>query len=161
MYETLYTISGIVTDTGYTPTSTLENGRRGTPEISWERQQQWNLGLDMAFLNTRINLSVDAYLIDNKDLLMTRSLPGISGYQRATENVGSIRNKGIEASLNASIIENKDFSWNASATFSLDRNEVTSLYGGRQFIYNVQDQVVQNEGNLFVGQPRNTFLVYQ
>ncbi|SHE98737.1 SusC/RagA family TonB-linked outer membrane protein [Dysgonomonas macrotermitis] len=157
MYQTLYLISGVVTETGYTPTSTLEDGRRGTPDISWEKQQQWNIGLDMVLLDSRLNLSVDAYLIDNKDLLMTRMLPGISGYQKATENVGAIRNKGFEASLNAHIIQGQDFTWDASATFSLDRNKVTSLYGGRRFIYKLQDQTVQNEGNLFVGQPRNTF----
>jgi TonB-linked SusC/RagA family outer membrane protein len=158
MPYTIYVIGGSgSSETGYTATSTLENERRGTPGITWERQRQWNVGLDMAFLNNRVNFYVDAYLIDNKDLLMSRSLSGISGYKRATENIGAIRNKGIEFSWNAALIRSNDFEWNFSGSFSLDRNKVTRLAGGLNEIWSLTDQRINNEGNLIVGQPRNTY----
>jgi len=159
MPYTIYVVGGSGTsETGYTPSSSLENERRGTPDITWEKQQQWNVGLDMGFLRDRITLSVDAYLIDNKDLLMSRSLSGITGYRRATENVGAIRNRGIELSLNAAILKTPDFEWNVSGSFSLDRNKVTRLAGGLSEIWNIDnDQRIQNEGNLIVGRSRNTY----
>lgn len=62
-YLSLYNVSYTGTsDTGYT-NSFVSNGRRGTPDISWEKQKQWNLGVDMAFLQNRVRLSVDAFLI--------------------------------------------------------------------------------------------------
>lgn len=62
-YLSLYNVSYTGTsDTGYT-NSFVSNGRRGTPDISWEKQKQWNLGADMAFLQNRVRLSVDAFLI--------------------------------------------------------------------------------------------------
>ena len=64
-YMSLYNVSYTGTaDTGYT-NSFVSNGRRGTPDIGWEKQQQWNLGVDMGFLNNRIRFSADAFYIKN------------------------------------------------------------------------------------------------
>ena len=66
----------------------VPKGRRGTKDITWESQRQFNVGVDMGFLNGRITASLDAFLIKNKDLLMTRSLPLTSGFSSAVENIG-------------------------------------------------------------------------
>lgn len=106
----------------------VPKGRRGTKDITWESQRQFNVGVDMGFLNGRITASLDAFLIKNKDLLMTRSLPLTSGFSSAVENIGAIENKGIEFSMNAKLIETRDFLWNFSANISADKNKVTQLY---------------------------------
>lgn len=103
----------------------VPKGRRGTKDITWESQRQFNVGVDMGFLNGRITASLDAFLIKNKDLLMTRSLPLTSGFSSAVENIGAIENKGIEFSMNAKLIETRDFLWNFSANISADKNKVT------------------------------------
>lgn len=142
--------------------SYVSNGRRGTEDITWEKQRQVNLGFDMGFLNNRIRFSADAFLIKNKDLLMKRSLATTSGFSEAFENIGSIENKGVEFSLAANLIETKDFQWNASATLSADKNKVTQLYGNNKVIYNVDgDRNIQKEGNLFVGESRNTIYIWR
>lgn len=142
--------------------SYVSNGRRGTEDITWEKQRQLNLGFDMGFLNNRIRFSADAFLIKNKDLLMKRSLATTSGFNEAFENIGAIENKGIEFSLNASIIDTKDFQWNASATLSADKNKITQLYGTNDVIYNVDaDRNIQKEGNLFLGESRNTIYIWR
>lgn len=111
-YLSLYNVSYTGTsDTGYT-NSFVSNGRRGTPDISWEKQKQWNLGVDMAFLQNRVRLSVDAFLIKNKDLLMSHSLPTTTGFSSTIENIGAIENKGLEFALNANLVRAKDFEWN-------------------------------------------------
>lgn len=154
------------------PSYTLSNGvyegkinpgsRRGTPDISWEKQQQWNLGVDMGFLQNRIRFSVDAFLIKNKDLLMTHSLPTTTGYSSAIENIGAIENKGLEFALNANLIRTKDFEWNFAATLSMDKNKVTQLYGDADVVYKVDgDRNIQKEGNLFIGESRNTLYMWR
>ncbi|GAB6121689.1 TonB-dependent receptor [Dysgonomonas termitidis] len=161
-YLSLYNVSYTGTsETGYT-NSFVSNGRRGTPDISWEKQKQWNLGLDMAFLKGRINLSVDAFLIKNKDLLMSHSLPTTTGYSTTIENIGAIENKGLEFALNANLMRTKDFEWNFAATLSMDKNKVTQLYGNTGVVYNVDgDRNIQKEGNLFLGESRNTLYIWR
>lgn len=161
-YLSLYNVSYTGTsETGYT-NSFVSNGRRGTPDISWEKQNQWNLGLDMAFLKGRINLSVDAFLIKNKDLLMSHSLPTTTGYSTTIENIGAIENKGLEFALNANLMRTKDFEWNFAATLSMDKNKVTQLYGNTGVVYNVDgDRNIQKEGNLFLGESRNTLYIWK
>lgn len=145
----------------YDPSFT-SSGRRGTPDISWEKQKQWNLGVDMGFLQNRIRLSVDAFLIKNKDLLMSHSLPTTTGYSSTIENIGAIENKGLEFALNANLLRTKDFEWNFAATLSMDKNKVTQLYGSTGVVYNVDgDRNIQRDGNLFLGESRNTLYIWK
>jgi TonB-linked SusC/RagA family outer membrane protein len=138
------------------------NGRRGNKDITWESQHQSNLGIDMAFLNNRIRFSADAFLITNKNLLMLRSLPLTSGYKEAIENIGAIENKGLEFTLDANIISTEDFQWNLSANISADKNKVTQLYGDNDAIYKIDDdRNLQKEGNLFIGESRNTIYIWR
>jgi len=161
-YLSLYNVSYTGTvETGYTY-SFGSNGRRGTPDISWEKQQQWNLGLDMGFLQNRFRLSVDAFLIKNKDLLMSHSLATTTGYSNTIENIGAIENKGLEFALDANLLRTTDFEWNFAATFSMDKNKVTQLYGNTGVVYNVDgDRNIQKEGNLFLGESRNTLYLWR
>lgn len=161
-YLSLYNVSYTGTaETGYTY-SFASNGRRGTPDISWEKQQQWNLGVDMGFLQNRFQLSVDAFLIKNKDLLMSHSLATTTGYSSTIENIGAIENKGLEFSLNANLWRAADFEWNFAATLSMDKNKVTQLYGNTGVVYNVDgDRNIQKEGNLFLGESRNTLYLWR
>lgn len=148
-------------DKGYT-FSFVSNGRRATPNIKWEKQHQFNFGLDMGWLDNRLRLTVDAFYIKNKDLLMSHSLPTTTGFSYTVENIGAIENKGVELALGATIIRKKDFEWNLNATFSHDKNKVTKLYGNTQVVYNVDgDRNIQNEGNLFIGESRNTLYMWR
>lgn len=161
-YLSLYnpTYSGTM-DKGYT-FSFVSNGRRATPNIKWEKQHQFNFGLDMGWLDNRLRLTLDAFYIKNKDLLMSHSLPTTTGYTYTVENIGAIENKGVELAFGATIIRKKDLEWNVNATFSHDKNKVTKLYGNTNVLYNVDnDRNIQNEGNLFVGESRNTLYMWR
>lgn len=158
LYDVKYSGSA---DKGYT-NEFVSNGRRGTPDIKWEKQNQWNVGVDMSFLKNRLNFSIDGFVIKNKDLLMTHALPTTSGFQNTIENIGTIENKGVEFALNAKLMKTKDFEWNFAATFSKDKNKVTRLYGDNKVVYNVDgDRNIQKEGNLFIGESRNTIYVWR
>jgi TonB-linked SusC/RagA family outer membrane protein len=139
----------------------VKNEYMGNVNFTWEQQRQGNLGLDMAFLSNRLRFTADAFLIQNKDLLLAHQVNQSTGHKMILENVGTIENKGVELSLNAGIVRSADFEWNASLTFSLDRNKVTALYGRTDHMYNINDGQVQKENNLFVGEARNTLYMWK
>lgn len=139
-----------------------EKGRRGTKDLTWEAQQQYNVGVDLGFLNNRIRLSADAFFIKNKDLLLVSATSIISGFSETLNNIGTMENKGIEFSVNAKIVETKDLQWNLSANIAADKNKVTELYGKGREKYKLDgDRNIEKEGNLFVGKSRNTIYVWR
>lgn len=133
------------------------DGRRGTPGITWEKQKQTNIGLDLGFFKNRLNITADLYFITNSNLLMSHSLPKTSGYSYTVENIGELENKGFEMTINATPILTKDFQWNISANLSLDRNKVTKLYGGVTEILNGTDR----QGNIFIGESLSNIYTYK
>ncbi len=107
-------------------------------DIKWESQEQWNVGLDLGFLNDRINLTVDFYVKESKDMLMMLNLPSIMGTQGNGSsslkapwgNYGHIRNTGLEISLNTHPIRTKDFTWDSDFQISFNKNKLVSLSDG-------------------------------
>lgn len=105
--------------------------------IRWESQEQWNVGLDLGFLNDRINLTVDWYRKESKDMLMQLQLPsymGTSGNASSAlaapyGNYGTIRNSGVEISLNTRPIVGK-FEWDSDFQISFNKNKLISLSDG-------------------------------
>ncbi|MBQ6965462.1 MAG: TonB-dependent receptor [Bacteroidaceae bacterium] len=104
------------------------------PDLKWESTKAWNLGFDFAFLNNRIEFIVDMYYKNTDNLLMQASLPtylvDVDGYRGITApwvNAGSIRNKGIEFTLNTVNIDNGPWKWRTGATLSINRNKLTKL----------------------------------
>ncbi len=105
--------------------------------IRWEKQQQFNVGLDLSFLESKINLTVDAYYKRSDDMLMGMQLPSYMGTQgngssalaAPKGNYGSIENKGIEITLDTHPISTSSFSWDSNLQFSFNRNKLLGLDG--------------------------------
>ena len=110
----------------------LVDSQEGNPDLTWETTSQLNAGLDVGFLNGRINTSLDYFHKTTEDLLLRTVLPGTTINQ--FQNVGEVVNKGIDFSLSGSIIENDNFTWDATFTLSHIDNEVTKLTEGRDQI---------------------------
>ena len=104
-------------------------------DLKWESTKAWNLGLDLAFLNNRIEFIVDWYYKNTDNLLMEGVLPGYvisEGVKTPpTLNAGGVRNTGIEFTLNSVNIDKSDWKWRTAATLSFNRNKVTALSGGK------------------------------
>lgn len=109
--------------------SQLYVDRLQNPDLKWEKTTSYNLGLDFGLFNNRINGSVDVYEKATKDLLILRSLPDISGFSNVWDNLGQVNNKGLEISITSANIAHKNFAWNTTLNFSLNRNEIKHLYG--------------------------------
>ncbi|KAA2243870.1 TonB-dependent receptor [Chitinophaga agrisoli] len=154
-YQTLY---GSRVDNGNA--LIVNDGRRGNPNITWEKQKQANLGLDMGFFKSRLTATVDLFDINNDNLLLNRSLALTTGYKQQWENIGTVNNKGIEISVTGDIIQKKNFNWSVSGNISFDKNKVTKLYGDATEIYNVYENVIQRDGNIFLGKSLHTIYTY-
>lgn len=100
------------------------------PDLTWETTLQYNGGLDVSLLNSRISLSIDAYVKNTSNLLLNVQLPGTSGFSSVLRNVGATQNKGLEFTLNTINIENENLTWNSNFNISFNRNKVTQLYDG-------------------------------
>lgn len=109
--------------------SQLYVNRMSNATLQWERTTSYNVGLDYSFLNDILSGSMEFYLAKTNNLLVDRVLPEITGFNEVATNLGEIKNKGFEISLNANIIRKENFEWSAMGNFSLNRRKVTHLYG--------------------------------
>lgn len=95
-------------------------------DLTWEKTLQYGVGLDASFLNRRLDLTLDWYKKDTKDLLLTHSINALSGYDSMTSNVGSITNTGVELSLHSRNLTGS-FEWDTQFNITYGKNEVTGL----------------------------------
>ncbi|HEX7844822.1 MAG TPA: SusC/RagA family TonB-linked outer membrane protein, partial [Chitinophagaceae bacterium] len=106
----------------------------GNKDIKWEGTEQKNAGLDLSFLNGKINLAADYYIKTTHALLYTKPLPSQNGYSTTKVNVGTVETRGLEFQLNSIPISTKDFTWNLNGNIAFERGKIRSLAGGQPFI---------------------------
>ena len=98
------------------------------PDLTWETTYTHNVGLDFSLLKGKLNGSLEVYQNDIKDLLINFPITG-SGYDSQYRNIGSTRNRGIELTLNAPLVQKKDFSLNIGGNIAYNKNRVMDLGG--------------------------------
>ncbi|MBP1650081.1 MAG: SusC/RagA family TonB-linked outer membrane protein [Bacteroidetes bacterium] len=124
----------------------------GNDDLGWEKTKSVNVGVDFRFLNNRISGSVDVYHATTTDVLVQRGIPTISGNSSVWDNIGGIKNHGVEVSLETQNIKQKDFNWTTAFVFALNRNKITKLY----------NNVTKDIGNgWFVGHSINAVYGYE
>lgn len=96
-------------------------------DLKWETTTQYDFGVDVGFLDNRIMAELDWYWRDTKDLLLGKPVSYITGYGSVMANIGQIRNRGFEFTLNTHNIKGKDFNWYSTLLFSMNRNKVVKL----------------------------------
>ncbi|MFV0267186.1 MAG: SusC/RagA family TonB-linked outer membrane protein [Draconibacterium sp.] len=102
--------------------STLGNGA-----LMWEETTQTDIGADLGFFDSRISLVMDYYKKITDGLLQNQQLPPSSGFLSTNANLGTIENKGFEFSVQANIVQNKDFQWSTGITFNNNKTIVKDL----------------------------------
>ena len=105
--------------------------QKGNPNLTWETQKTANAGLDISLFE-RIDLSVDVYQRTADDLLYRKPLPATTGYSFVFENIGSVRNRGLEFNLTTKNLTNK-FTWETNFNMAFNRNKVLELNDGATF----------------------------
>jgi TonB-dependent starch-binding outer membrane protein SusC len=121
--------------------------------LGWEYSITWNYGIDFSFLNNRLSGTVEYYVQNTKDLLLSLNLPSTSGVSSYWANVGETQNRGIEFSLQGVILDNLNgWSWDAGFNLYANRNELTALASGQE----------RDEANWwFVGYPIDVIFDYK
>jgi TonB-linked SusC/RagA family outer membrane protein len=121
--------------------------------LGWEYSETWNFGLDFAVLNDRLSGTMEYYVTDTKDILLSLGLPPTSGVSSYTANIGETQNKGFEISLNGIIVDNVNgWTWEAGLNLYSNKNELVSLASGQ----------TRDEGNgWFVGHNINAIYDYE
>ena len=152
-YATLGSLATVLYNFGNLNTTGYYTSALANDELGWEYSTTWNFGIDFGFLNSRLTGTLEYYIQDTKDLLLNVSLPSTAGVSSYTANVGKTQNRGIEFSLNAIILEDRNgWSWEAGLNFFHNRNELKALSSGEK-------EDVGN--NWFVGYPLNVIYDYK
>lgn len=103
----------------------------GNPELKWETQVATNVGLDVSLFNSRVNLTAEWYNNQANDLLLNCVVPSSTGYSTQYQNVGKMRNRGWEVTLNTVNIRTKNFSWTSDLNLSFNKSKVVALEQGQ------------------------------
>jgi TonB-linked SusC/RagA family outer membrane protein len=114
-------------DGGYVATPYVELDRIANPNLSWEKNEAYNLGLDFAFLGNRLSGSLDVYTSETQDLLLDQKLPEVTGFGSAKTNVGNLINRGFELGLNSVNISRGSFIWTSTFNVTYAINEISTL----------------------------------
>ncbi|MFR9537709.1 MAG: TonB-dependent receptor [Rikenellaceae bacterium] len=155
-----YQTAGTLTSTSYTfgDSSAIGfvPGTLATYDLTWEKTREYNVGLDLGVLNNRITLSLDYYDRLTYDLIMSRSMSVHTGFSSVKDNVGSVKNSGIEVGLNTVNIRTKDFSWSTSFNIAYNKNQIWDLdYKEDLGVYSGQLEGMQGDysNGWIIGQP--------
>ena len=97
------------------------------PDLTWQTNTETNFGVDLGFANNRFRISADYYTSDIEDMLINQSVSEVLGTPSIVLNRGDVESSGFELDVNATVIQNENFSWNLGANLSTVNTEITSL----------------------------------
>lgn len=131
-----------------------------SPDLKWEQTTTYNVAIDFGFLNNRINGSIEYYQKHTKDLLNTISAAARTNFiNLITANVGKMKNKGVEANVNAIAIQSKDFTWEVGYNITWNDSKITKLTTTFNPDYQGIDAGTNQKHQ--VGEMPGTFYLYQ
>jgi hypothetical protein len=123
------------------------------PKLGWEFSKTWNVGLEFNLLNNRLGGTIEYYIVNTNDVIQYVNLQPSAGVAGYYANIGKMQNKGLEVTLNGTIINNKNgWTWEAGINFYTNKNKITELASGQK----------REEGNAwFEGYPVNSIYDYE
>ena len=135
----------------------------GNPQVTWEENTQWNVGMDLSLFDNRLDVSMDYYEKETSNMLLKVTLPGVGGLAEApAQNVGALVNSGFEFMVQYSSDYSRAFKWSIAANGATLKNEVTDLgdleliLPGGRVASGVNDEITRS----VVGQPISSFYTY-
>jgi TonB-linked SusC/RagA family outer membrane protein len=148
-------MAGSTAQIGYKPSV------MGITDLGWESAKTLNFGIDFGLLKNRVSGTIDWYMKNTSDLLLNRSISVTHGINQATDksnwthpgviqNIGSTRNTGFEVSVNSRNVVTGKFLWTTNGNFSINKNEIVSLYGIKDADGNEIDDI---SNKWFIGHP--------
>jgi len=137
------------------PVSGIIPGALTDANMTWEKNTQYNVGLDVAVLSGKLSAVIDYYSKQSSDVIIARTIPSYTGQSSFTTNLADISNKGFELALNWSIIEKRDFKWDANFNLAHNKNVVKDLNANQDFIFVSSEEPL----GIWIGGTNNKFIV--
>ncbi|PQV48860.1 TonB-linked SusC/RagA family outer membrane protein [Jejuia pallidilutea] len=157
IFESLYRFEETFSTIGYNGQTGVKGVTLANQNLGWEKLIEFNPGIDVTFGRGLIDLSLDYYVRTSEDLILFAPIAATYGADNWLQNIGEVKNEGVEIDLSSRIISNENFSWLASGNFSLNRNEVVSLGNNEQIISRIDQDTRPTEFIAKVGQPITSF----
>ena len=138
-----------------------------TPNLKWEKTTSYNIGFDWGIFNQRLSGTIDVYYRKTTDLLNYAPTKALSAYRnQAWQNIGSLENKGIEATISWKPVQTKDWFWKLDYNITYNKNEITDLSGVSEDGSPVPNTNIKIGVDRYlqyqqVGHPINSFYVFQ
>ncbi len=161
LYNSLPTLGTTTYEFGGNLVKGFRPNKIPNPDLRWEKTAQFDVGLDVGFVDNRIRLTTDIYYKKTTDLIYSIAIPYVSGFQTMIQNIGSMSNKGLEFEISTDNIRG-EFNWTTSFNIGFNKNEVLEL-GGEDY-----KDIGNGDGGLktgpihrlIVGEPIGTFYGY-
>jgi TonB-linked SusC/RagA family outer membrane protein len=131
-----------------------------TPNVQWEKTNQYDVGLDFSILDQKVNVTLDWFLKDTKNLLNRKRIPDYNGGGTYWVNQGHVRNTGLELLVNAIPVQSNDFRWETTLTGTYLKNKVIDLAGEKEILSDRISGIIENSAILKPGYPIGSFLVF-
>ena len=130
----------------YGGSSSYAKQNTANDNLKWETTASYNLGFDLGLLKNRVNIVFDAYYKKTSDLLLEVPMGFASGVTSQLQNVGNVVNKGVELSVNATLLQRKNLNWNVSANAAYNKNEITDMGTTNDVIQGSDKQQILRKG---------------
>lgn len=132
-----YSTQGATTSLFYPFLSTntagsIPNAILANKNVGWEKTTQYNIGVDFHLFNSRVSGSADVYTSTTKDLLLSRSIPTVTGYTSTLDNIGETANKGVDISLTTVNVRQKNIIWSTTVSAAWQKDHIKKLSNGTQ-----------------------------
>jgi TonB-linked SusC/RagA family outer membrane protein len=160
-----YRAYGVYASTSYNGASGMRPSRPANPNLSWEKNGTWNIGLDFTFFD-KLNGNIDLYNRLTTGMLLDKIVPQTTGFSTNFLNIGSLKNKGIEIQLDYDIIKTNEWKWSVGGNIAFNRTKILDLGDNNEigYVIPLSDPVVggEAEGRLrhIVGKSLFTFRLY-
>lgn len=145
-----YAAQGVYGYGSYNNLSTSYPKRLANPDLTWEKNLQASVGFDVSFFDSRLNATFDYYNRKTTDMLLATNLSQTTGFSSRIDNVGEMKNSGVEIAVNGDVVRTNDWTFSLNGMFSYNKNEVTKLYEG-------QDIETGYNGIITEGERLNTY----
>ena len=130
------------------------------PALKWEQTRSTNIGLDLAVLRNRLQLTTELYRNRTTDLLLNADVPSITGYSTMLINVGSTSNHGLELTLSSINVDQSHFKWTTNLNIAFNRNKVLGLTSGSDLMYANSAWGVLSENDYLINVGRSLGQIY-
>lgn len=150
---------GYIVGSGMQEVKYLAVDRMANPYLQWEKTASLNLGLDFGFFDDRITGTMEYYSMKTSDMIISQRLPGFTGFNSITTNLGEVQNRGFEFSISTLNMKRDNFEWRTSLNFSYNQNKILHLYYDYQDIIDPSGNVVGRrevddiDNGWFIGKP--------